>query len=130
MNEPAAGAPNAPVDVSTTAVSVTSVLLLWNSPPASNTNCPPVAYNIKITAACLCQDPIVINTTNNATNITVSGLTLGLEYFVTITGLDAGNRMGVKSVPIHYTVNCRFGEGYQGCHCHVACFKITTEVTL
>ena len=69
-----------------------------------------------------------MNTTDNATNITVSGLTLGLEYLVTVTGLDSGNRMGEKSVPIHYTVNCRFGE--QGCHCHVACFKITIKVML
>ena len=98
LNEPAAGAPTAPVDVIPLALSVTSVLLSWNPPPTNDTSCPPITYAITITAVCSSLDPVVMNTTDATTNKTVPGLTQGVKYYFTVAGVDAGGRMGGKSV--------------------------------
>ena len=105
MNEPAAGAPSAPVNVSTTAVSVTSVLLLWKPPPTSDTSCPPATYTITITTAYLCLHQMVINTTDSTPNQTVHGLAQGLEYTLTVAGVDAGGRVGEHSAPFIITMD-------------------------
>ena len=38
------------------------------------------------------------NTTTNTTNLTLSDLTQGAEYSFTVAGVDAGGRVGEKSV--------------------------------
>ena len=98
MNESAAGVPSTPVDATLSAVSVTSVLLSWKPPPTSNTSCPPATYTITVTATSSSQHPVVINTTGATTSMTVPGLTQGLEYSFTVAGVDAGGRMGGKSL--------------------------------
>ena len=98
MDEPAAGVPSAPVDVSASALSVTSVLLSWSPPPTGDTSCPPVTYTITITAANSSLNPQLINTTNTTTNKIVPVLTQGVKYYFTVAGVDAGGRMGEKSI--------------------------------
>lgn len=105
MNEPAAGAPSAPVDVSIIAVSVTSVLVLWKPPSTSDTSCPPATYSITITTAYLGLHQMVINTTDSTLNQIVNGLAQGLEYTLTVAGVDAGGRVGEHSAPLNITMD-------------------------
>ena len=93
-NHPIANTPSAPVDVTSSAASANSVLLSWKLPPTSDTSCPPATYTITITAANVFLDPLVINTTDNATNKTTSDLNQGMEYSCTVAGVDAGGRVG------------------------------------
>ena len=72
--------PSAPEDFTLSAMSVTSVLLCWNHPPASDTNCPPTNYVITITIVDLPSDhPEVIYASDHVTNMTVHNLTQDLE---------------------------------------------------
>ena len=105
LNEPVSGVPSAPVDIDSSAVSLTSVLLSWNLPPASDTNCPPETYTITITTANLCLHQMVINTTDDATKNTVSGLTQGMEYSFIVAGVDAGGRLGENSAHSNITTD-------------------------
>ena len=104
LTEPAAGAPSAPVDVSSSVVSANSVLLSWNPPPASDSSCPPATYTITITTAYFCLHQMVINTTDSTINRTLYGLTQGLEYFFTVAGVDAGERVGEYSATSNITM--------------------------
>ena len=98
------------MDVSVITVSVTSVLLSWKPPPASNTSCPPDNYTITYIATSSPLDPIVINTTGATTNMTVPGLTQGLEYSFTVAGVDAGGRVGENSAHCSFVFDCKFAR--------------------
>ena len=98
-NDPIANTPRAPIDVTSSAESANSVLLSWEPPPTSDTSCPPATYTITITAANAFLDPLVINTTDNATNKTVSDLDQGMKYFFTVAGVDAKGKVGEFSIP-------------------------------
>ena len=92
------GVPN-PENLTLLALSVTSVLLCWNHPPASDANCPLAEYVITITTVDLPQDPRVIYTSNNVTNMTVCNLTQGMEYAFTVAGMGAGGRVEENNAP-------------------------------
>ena len=99
----------AAVNVGLLAVSVNSVLLMW-SPPYTNSSCPPVRYIIAVTSASLSMNPSVLNTTYtaNVTNKIVCGLVQGLEYSFTVTGVDAGGRLGENSAPSTIIMDSQF----------------------
>ena len=74
------------------------MLLSWKPPPPSNTSCPPATYTITVTATNSSQHPVVINTTGATTNMAVPDLTQGFEYSFIVAGVDAGGRIGEKSI--------------------------------
>ena len=80
--------------VTSSAVSVSSVLLSWSAPLPNDISCPPTTYIITISAASLSQNLTVmgLNSTDVPTNKTVTNLTQGLEYSFTVSGIDAGGR--------------------------------------
>ena len=86
----ATGVPNAPVDLTSSALSATSLLLSWSSPPTSDTSCPPATYSITIGPGSSPTNPVVINTKDAKTITIVSGLSQGLGYYFFVAGVDAG----------------------------------------
>ena len=70
-------------------------------------------YNITITAANVFPDPLVIGTTDNATNKTVSDLAQGMEYSFTVAGVDAGGRVGENSAPSRTILDGKYKQGFK-----------------
>ena len=95
-------APSAPVNLTSSVVPMTSVLLSWNPPP-SITSCPPVTYSITVTASSSLH-PLMISTTDSVTSKVVTGLNHGINYSFTVAGIDAGDRVGENSTPSFLTV--------------------------
>lgn len=89
--------------VSSSAMSVSSVLLFWSPPLPNNTSCPPTTYIITISAGSLSLNLTVteFNSSDAPTSKTVTGLTQGLEYSFFVLGVDAGGRVGKKSMPVN-----------------------------
>ena len=88
--------------VSSSAMSMSSVLLSWSPPSPSNTSCPPTTYIITISAGSLSLNLTVMefNLSDVPTSKTVTGLTPGLEYSFFVLGVDSGGRVGKKSMPV------------------------------
>ena len=76
--------------------SFSHTVLSWTSPTDSLciTN-----YTITLTNITEGNVVYVYNTTINTTSMTVSDFTQGAEYSFTVAGVDAGDRIGEKSVP-------------------------------
>ena len=102
-----ANTPRAPVDVTASAVLISSVLLSWKPPLTSDPSCPPATYTISITAANVFLDPLVINTTDHATNKTMFDFNQGIEYSFTVAGVDAGGRVGEFSAPSYIVLDSK-----------------------
>ena len=76
--------------------SLSHIVLSWTSPTDS-----PCITNYTIFLTNITEGDVVYiyNTTTNATSIVVSDLTQGAVYSFTVAGVDAGDRIGEKSVP-------------------------------
>ena len=75
-------------------LSLTSAVLFWL--PPSDSSCI-TSYTITLTN--ITKGNVSYNPTTNATNITVTDLTQGAEYYFSVSGVDAEGRVGEESVP-------------------------------
>ena len=58
-----------------------------------------IGYTITLTNVTEGNVPYIFNTTTNTTNITVSDLSPGAEYYFSVAGIDTGGGVGAESVP-------------------------------
>ena len=77
-------------------ISLASVQMSWES-PSDQCNCV-ISYTITLTNVTEGNVSYIYNTTTNTTNMTVSDLIRGAEYFFTVAGVDTGGRVGEKGV--------------------------------
>ena len=73
-----------------------------------------IGYTITLTNITEGNVPYIFNTTTNATNITVTDLTLGAEYYFSVAGVETGGRVGEDSEPSNTVM--LDSECYDGCH--------------
>ena len=98
----ATGASSVPANLSSLALSMTLVLLLWDPPPTSNTNCPPITYIVMISSASLDPNSFMASTTDHITSKIVDNLTQQMDYIFTVAGVDVGGRVGELSAPLQF----------------------------
>ena len=73
--------------------------------------------------------PVLINLTNTPTiSKTVSGRTQGLKYSFTVAGVDAGGRIGEKSVPSYIVLDSKYLK--RGFHDFYQIFYLVLNTTL
>ena len=77
-------------------LSLTSAVLFWL--PPSDSACI-TSYTITLTNITEGNISYTYNTTTNATNMTVTDLTQGVEYSFIVAGVDVEGRVGEESVP-------------------------------
>ena len=94
------GPPANPTSLQALAISFTSLTLSWTS-PTQNPHC---IHNYVVHVNQDIQSNIY-NTTDNTTSLTVTGLSRGVEYAITVAGRDSAGRVSVDSPTIHYTLD-------------------------